>query len=89
VVGLRRGAARLRAGREVFAGGRWIAPSSYSMVSPGWVAGAAPSQLGVAMLGRRPGFLPNWKIASPDLMEQPKWLYDVPQTRLVEIAGAT
>lgn len=35
-----------------------------SMVFLGWVAGAAPGQLGVAMLGRRPGFLSNWKIAS-------------------------
>jgi hypothetical protein len=29
--------------------------------------GAAPGWLGVAMLGRRPGFLRNWKIASSDL----------------------
>ncbi len=31
--------------------------------------------------------IPNWKIASSDLTEQPRWLYEVPQTRLVETAG--
>jgi hypothetical protein len=33
-----------------------------------------------------PAILPNWKIATSDLTEQPSWLYKVPQTIPVQIA---
>jgi Protein NO VEIN, C-terminal len=36
--------------------------------------------------GGTPAILPNWKIATSDLTEQPSWLYKVPQTTPVHIA---
>jgi hypothetical protein len=39
------------------------------------------------MLGGVQRFITNWKIASSDLTEQPRWLHEVPQTRLVEAVG--
>ena len=30
--------------------------------------------------GGNPAIVPNWKIATSDLTEQPSWLYKVPQT---------